>query len=100
MEYIFLNNNFSRINIAGLRIIKEEILHKISNSTGGSDSLFSIYYYHRNRIYFIKKFTHDFKYVSSLFYFFITRSKLLFLYNTKQRSALKKAIFDGFRMKA
>jgi GT2 family glycosyltransferase len=77
-----------------------EILHKISNSTGGSDSLFSIYYYHRNRIYFIKKFTHDFKYVSSLFYFFITRSKLLFLYNTKQRSALKKAIFDGFRMKA
>ena len=75
------------------------IFHKISNSTGGSDSLFSIYYYHRNRLYFIKKFTKGIKYASSSLYFFITRFKLLFIYNNKQLATLKKAILDGFNMK-
>jgi GT2 family glycosyltransferase len=47
-----------RLNKRGLRIRympQSVVLHKVSTSTGGSLSPFSLYYTNRNRIYFIRK---------------------------------------------
>jgi len=42
----------------GLRLVYQgsaELRHKVSSSTGGGGSDFSIYYYNRNRLFFIRK---------------------------------------------
>jgi GT2 family glycosyltransferase len=52
-----------RANKKGYKIVYyplSKVTHKVSFSTGGNESLFSIYYGTRNRIYFIKK-NFDFK---------------------------------------
>lgn len=75
------------------------VLHKVSSSTGGGESLFSIYYNTRNRIYFIRK---NFSFpdrIVPLTYTIVTRLVRYFLYNRKQRAKLMGAIRDGFNMK-
>lgn len=75
------------------------IEHKVSQSTGGQTSDFSLYYDTRNKIYFSKKFNNLFYFTSSfVFIFFFT---FLFAIKTKRKSAfmtVTKAIFDGFKM--
>jgi len=75
-----------------------EIFHKVSFITGGSESLFSIYYLNRNRIYFIRKnFSFPMKYIA-LTHAVITKSVRYLMYNKNSRKQLLKGFRDGFRM--
>ncbi len=49
------------------------VLHKVSTSTGGSFSPFTVYYTNRNRIYFIRKNLHGFQRLFALLYTLTTR---------------------------
>jgi GT2 family glycosyltransferase len=90
-----------RANIQGFKIIyfpKAIVYHKVSVSTGGSESLFSIYYVNRNRLYFIRKnFSFIYKNIS-LSYFFFTRFIKYFSFNKEQRKTLIKGILDSFKL--
>jgi len=89
-----------RANKSGYKIVyfpMSSVYHKVSFSTGGSESLFSIYYLNRNRVFFIKKnFTFIFKWLSLSFYYFTRSIKYLF-YSKEQRRALLKAIKESYR---
>lgn len=71
--------------------------HKVSISTGGPESTFSVYYYNRNRFMFIKKnFTFPHKQIAFTFSF-ITR---LIKYSAKGRfPEIYKAMKDGILFK-
>jgi GT2 family glycosyltransferase len=76
------------------------IEHKISQSTGGMTSDFSLYYDTRNKIYYSKKFNSLPNKISSIF--FIISLGFLFAFREKRKSAQKaviNAIKDGFKMK-
>lgn len=49
------------------------VLHKVSSSTGGDRSPFSVYYTNRNRVYFIRKNLRGIQKVFALGYFLLTR---------------------------
>ena len=74
-----------------------EIFHKVSSSTGGGVSLFTIYYTNRNRVYYIRKhyslfhFSFFYSLLSTIFFY-------LFKYNSEQRRALLKGFVDGIRL--
>lgn len=89
-----------RSNKKGYKIVyfpKTIIQHKVSFSTGGGESLFSIYYTTRNRIYFIKKNFHLFYKAISFFFFYATRIIKYFLYNDEQKKSLVSGIKDGLK---
>lgn len=70
-----------------------EIFHKVSSSTGGQLSPFSIYYTNRNRLYYVRK--HYGRIHFSYFYiFFSCLYSFLFKYDSKGRKALIKAVVD------
>ncbi len=74
------------------------VRHKVSSSTG-AESLFSLYYYTRNRIYFVNKNFSGLRRVIPLAFTLASRYlRYLFFYNGIQRDKLKQAIRDGFRM--
>jgi GT2 family glycosyltransferase len=88
-----------RANANGYKIVyfpKAVVAHKVSVSTGGSESLFFIYYVTRNRIYFIRKNLPFIYKIISLPYFFLTRMVKYRSYNQEQRKTLIKAIKDSF----
>ena len=90
-----------RTNNNGYKIVyfpKAVVSHKVSVSTGGSESLFFIYYVTRNRIYFIRKNLPLIYKIISLPYFFLTRIIKYKSYNQEQRKTLIKAIKDSFKM--
>ncbi|MGB0833767.1 MAG: glycosyltransferase family 2 protein [Psychrobium sp.] len=71
------------------------IYHKVSSSTGGAESDFSIYYGNRNRVYFIRK---KLRKTLPLLYTLGTRFLMLLSRRTvKQKKLIIKAIRDGFR---
>lgn len=72
------------------------IYHKVSISTGGETSLFTIYYANRNRIYFIRK--HFGLIHPSFIYLFFAFCIKYIRYNKEQRKALNKAFKDGFSL--
>jgi GT2 family glycosyltransferase len=75
-----------------------EVFHKVSFSTGGSESEFSIYYLNRNRIYFIRKhYTFPVKQIA-LSHTVLTKSIRYLTYNSGRRQALWRAFKDGFSM--
>jgi GT2 family glycosyltransferase len=76
-----------------------EVFHKVSISTGGHESLFSIYYLNRNRVYFIKKhFPFPLKQIA-LIHAIITKSiRFLFFYDKDKKKELLRGIKDGFKM--
>lgn len=76
-----------------------EIYHKVSSSTGGGETLFSIYYNNRNRFYFINKNLRFPEKQVALAYSLITRVGCYLRYKTNERKQLLKAIKDGFSMK-
>jgi GT2 family glycosyltransferase len=92
-----------RATIAGYGIWYEPSLfieHKVSQSTGGLLTDFSIYYDTRNKIYFSNKFNNFFYKMSSNF--FVISFAFLFAIKEKRISALvsvKKAVIDGYKMK-
>lgn len=90
-----------RAKAFGYKIIyypKAIVGHKVSISTGGADSLFSIYYTTRNRFYFIVKNFSLLSKVISLSYFYLTRCIKYIQYGKKERQELIRAIFDGWKL--
>jgi GT2 family glycosyltransferase len=75
-----------------------EVFHKVSSSTGGVESLFSIFYLTRNRIYFLRKnfpFIHR---IVPMLYTLITRWIRGIPYKKEAKENLKKAIREGFSL--
>ncbi len=90
-----------RCYLAGFKIKylpKFEVLHKVSSLTGGSESLFSLYYNSRNRIYFINKNFKGFRYLFSMSFTLVSRAIWYFKYNSDQRKTLIKGLKEGFSM--
>lgn len=77
---------------------KVQVFHKVSFSTGGNESLFSIYYGARNRIYFIfKNINWRFRFIT-LAYVITTSVIKLFKYNNHKRKQLVKGLIDGYTL--
>ncbi|UCZ80855.1 glycosyltransferase family 2 protein [Pectobacterium carotovorum] len=74
------------------------INHKVSISTGGDRSPFSIYYGNRNRFYFIKKNLKGMHRYISFAFFFFSRGVLWAKFTAPQRESLKKAMRDMWRL--
>lgn len=78
---------------------KLALYHKVSSSTGGGASKFSIYYYNRNRLFFIKKNSRVILYPIAMFWYFATRFYKYCVYSADNRSVLAKAVADGLAMR-
>lgn len=72
-----------------------EILHKVSSSTGGGDSPFSIFYGNRNRLYFIRKNLTGLQNKTALLYYLMTRLPTMMKYNKKKNESLLKGLKNG-----
>lgn len=82
-----------------LRFIPEAVvLHKVSSSTGGDRSPFSVYYTNRNRIYFIRKNFRGLKKIVAMSYFFLTR--LPRFGSMPRQLAIRgwRGVVEGFKM--
>jgi GT2 family glycosyltransferase len=75
-----------------------EVFHKVSFSTGGYETLFSIYYVNRNRIYFITKNLKGFYKTIALLYSFVSVFTKLPFYNKQQRRRLISGVKDALKM--
>lgn len=75
-----------------------KVWHKVSSSTGGDMTPFSIYYGSRNRVYFTKKNFPAHVALVSLSFFLLTRFLKFKLFEAKLRSKLISGISDGFKM--
>ncbi len=88
-----------RLIKAGFKIFympRLEVFHKVSSSTGGGESLFSIYYLNRNRVYFIRKnFSFPVKQVA-LAYTVLTRGVRYLKYKNDQKKEMFRGFKDGF----
>lgn len=70
-----------------------EVFHKVSSSTGGRLSPFSVYYTNRNRLYYVRK-HHGLIHFSYIYILFSCIYAYLFRYDSKGKKALIKAIVD------
>jgi GT2 family glycosyltransferase len=77
---------------------KLTVLHKVSSLTGGSNSLFTLYFANRNRIFFIRKNFKGLNYLMAMTFTVISRGVLMLKYKGKKRSELLRAIRDGFKI--
>jgi GT2 family glycosyltransferase len=87
-----------RAKKAGYRILYMPeliVLHKVSSSTGGSESTFSLFYNHRNRLYFISQYDNLAKKTIAFGYTFFSRLIRYLNYNKSQREAVNKGLKDG-----
>lgn len=78
---------------------KRALYHKVSSSTGGGSSKFSIYYYNRNWLYFIRKNARGLVYPIAMFWYFATRFYKYCVYSADNRGVLAKAVSDGLAMR-
>lgn len=74
------------------------VYHKVSALTGGTESLFSIYYGTRNRIYFIGKNLTGLPYTISMLFTITTRFIKYLKFNKQQRKELIKGLDAGFKL--
>ncbi|AUL94347.1 glycosyltransferase family 2 protein [Vibrio vulnificus] len=74
------------------------IQHKVSTSTGGTESPFSLYYGTRNRLYFIKKNTNGTTKCIAYLYTMMTRSMYLLKPRLENKKSIVKGIVDFLRM--
>ena len=76
------------------------LLHKVSSSTGGSDSDFSIRYIHRNQMYFVRKFHSQFWLLYTMLVMTIkVLLRLLFSSETARQTRLRfAAMREGLAM--
>jgi GT2 family glycosyltransferase len=75
-----------------------ELKHKVSSSTGGESSDFSIYYYNRNRLFFIRKNYAGLEQLVAFGWYYLTRLYKMGVYGAKQRTVLARAMRDGRSM--
>ncbi|MDN2704440.1 glycosyltransferase family 2 protein [Janthinobacterium sp. SUN100] len=91
-----------RAGLAGYKVYywaAGQVWHKVSSSTGGGTSPFSIYYGHRNRIYFIKKNFSTVQKIVAFTYFSLTRLLKWRLFTKKLFSSFYRGTRDGLKMK-
>jgi GT2 family glycosyltransferase len=74
------------------------VQHKVSTSTGGAESPFTLYYTNRNRLYFIRKNLHGVKKWLALGYALATRPLRLILLPRAKAARAWRGVFDGLRM--
>lgn len=80
-------------------IPESSLWHKVSSSTGGSLSDFTIFYAYRNHIYFAKKYCHGIRFI--LFCVYILFHLILrkfFIYNRRQIFLIIKGYYKGWKM--
>jgi GT2 family glycosyltransferase len=90
-----------RMNRHGLRIRyapQAVVLHKVSTSTGGELSPFSLYYTNRNRLYFIRKNLRGMQKGVAFLYMMVTRLPRLCLLPSKLSERGWAGVRDGFAM--
>jgi len=88
-----------RANGEGYKIVyypNAIVHHKVSFSTGGDESLFSIFYTTRNRIYFIRKNFSIFFQIISFGFFYATRILKYISYDSGQRERLLQGLKEGW----
>lgn len=79
-----------------------KIYHKVSASSGGEESAFSIEYGTRNRKYFITKYKKEmgiFNYISSMFYLYLTRIIKIIIFAFKGDTDKMHAVINGLKGK-
>jgi len=89
-----------RANQMGYQIVyypHSVVQHKVSFSTGGDSSIFTIYYMHRNRIIFICKNLPIIYIISSFLYIFITRLLKSFYYKKNELKSVLNGLGDGLK---
>lgn len=84
---------------AGMKIrliCSKLVLHKVSSSTGGNESAFSLYYMHRNRMRFARKHNPWYLKPVSLAYIVLTRLIRTWRYPAMLRSSVWRGLWHGF----
>lgn len=76
-----------------------ELRHKVSSSTGGGSSDFSIYYYNRNRLFFIRKNFVGVERFAAYIWYYLTRLYKYISYGSQKRMILSRAMRDGCQMR-
>jgi GT2 family glycosyltransferase len=74
------------------------VLHKVSTSTGGERSPFSLYYANRNRVYFIRKNLRGLQRAFAIAYMLATRIPRLGMLPRALSARGWRGVVDGFRM--
>lgn len=74
------------------------VLHKVSSSTGGGSSPFSIYYTNRNKIYFIRKNLKGFNKIFTMSFALLSTVYKVAVLNKLKSNGLVKAVADGFKV--
>lgn len=77
---------------------KSLVLHKVSSSTGGGSSPFSIYYTNRNKIYFIRKNSKNFNKIFAMSFALLSALYKFVVLNKLKSNGLLKAVIDGFKV--
>lgn len=82
-----------------IRYVAESVVfHKVSTSTGGERSPFSIYYTNRNRIYFIRKNLRGFNRIFAFCYTMATRIPRLLVLSPSLSKRGWQGVLDGLKM--
>ena len=92
-----------RMNEHAMRVLyvpSAVVLHKVSTSTGGSFSPFTMYYVNRNRVYFIFKNLRGLRRAAALAYMMSTRLPRLLTLPWKSAKQGWRGVRDGFRLAA
>lgn len=90
-----------RLSAAGLRIRyvpAAVVMHKVSTSTGGELSPFSLYYTNRNRVYFIRKNLHGLQKAFALAYMMATRIPRVCFLPAELSKRAWAGVRDGFML--
>lgn len=77
---------------------KSLVLHKVSVSTGGTTSLFSIYYLYRNRLYFINKNLKGLNYIVSNCFYYLSNIKAKLFFSKEIYMKIVEAKKSGKRI--
>lgn len=91
-----------RLNSNGIKIGFDKdsiVLHKVSHSTGGGVSEFSLYYGLRNRLYFIRKNYGWFMRVLSTVYTVLSGCVKFAVHSGGKRKSIVKGFVDGFGLR-
>lgn len=78
---------------------KSVIYHKVSSSSGGEESPFSVYLNTKNRLRFMNKYKNKKGYLKGKAFFYVTRVPILMKYVAKGRSDKAKSLIKGLKGK-
>jgi GT2 family glycosyltransferase len=74
-----------------------KLWHKVSQSTGGSDSAFSTYYMTRNRLNYIKKYCNEFSWTAYPFSLLTRYIRMITCKDKKKKQAFRQGIHDHIK---